>query len=85
MENIITYKRYICSNILELDKADYEDIYTFLVYSNVPKSYFNYNADGIRVNLNDIDDITITNLYFKIKHKLEKKPNVNPLSEIYDE
>ena len=71
--NYNTLKRYIKSNISELELEDKKDIYIFLRTQVHDEDLFNNNADGIRIDLDEIDEVTIHNLYSKVKHKIEKK------------
>jgi S-adenosylmethionine synthetase len=68
--DILQVKQYICNICLELDKSNLISILNFLKKEHVDVKYFNQNNDGIKINLDLIDDILIIKLYNYIKYKL---------------
>ena len=68
--DILQIKQYICNICLELDKQNLISILNFLKKEHIDVKYFNQNNDGIKINLDLIDDILIIKLYNYIKYKL---------------
>lgn len=69
-ENNISYiKQYICKVCLELDKTNLISILNFLKKEHVDNSIFNQNNDGIKINLDNLDDKLILKLYKYVKFK----------------
>jgi hypothetical protein len=68
--DIIQIKQYICNICLELDKTNLISILNFLKKEHIDVKYFNQNNDGIKINLDLINDKVIIKLYNYIKYKL---------------
>ena len=69
-KNDITHiKQYICKICLELDKPNLISILNFLKKEHVDNSIFNQNNDGIKINLDNLDDQLILKLYKYVKFK----------------
>jgi hypothetical protein len=74
MENINQLRKYICDNTLELNKENKKNIYCFLK-NKINDNYITQNSDGIRIDLNNLDDALINELYNLVVYKIndEKK------------
>lgn len=68
--DILQIKQYVCNICLELDKANLISILNFLKKEHVDVKLFNQNNDGIKINLDLINDKLINKLYNYIKYKL---------------
>ena len=68
--DMIDIKQYICRVCLELDKHDLISILNFLKNEHLNKKMFNQNNDGIKINLDALDNIIIIKLYDYIRYKL---------------
>ena len=68
--DISQIKQYICNVCLELDKTNLISILNFLKKEHIDIKYFNQNNDGIKINLDLIDDKLNIKLYNYIKYKL---------------
>jgi hypothetical protein len=68
--DISQIKQYICNVCLELDKNNLISILNFLKKEHIDIKYFNQNNDGIKINLDLIDDKLNIKLYNYIKYKL---------------
>ena len=68
--DILHIKQYICNICLELDKSNLISILNFLKKEHIDVKYFNQNNDGIKINLDLIDNKLIIKLYNYIKYKL---------------
>jgi hypothetical protein len=68
--DILQIKQYICNICLELDKQNLISILNFLKKEHIDVKYFNQNNDGIKINLDLINDNIIIKLYNYIKYKL---------------
>lgn len=67
----ITYiKQYICKICLEMDKPNLVSILNFLKKEHVDTNLFNQNNDGIKINLDLLNDQTNVKLFNYIKYKL---------------
>jgi len=71
--NIVNIKQYICKICLELDKTDLKSILNFLKREHLDNNLFNQNYDGIKINLDLIDDKIIYKLYEFIQFKISNK------------
>ena len=70
-DNDISYvKQYICKICLELDRLNLISILNFLKKEHVDNSIFNQNNDGIKINLDILDDVLIFKLYKYLKFKI---------------
>lgn len=65
---IIFYKKYICENILDLSSTNINDIFKFIRYK-VDEEHLKECADGIRINLNKLNDNLIYNIYKQVEYK----------------
>lgn len=77
-KNIINIKQYICKICLELDKDDLKSILNFLKREHLDNSLFNQNYDGIKINLDLLEDSIIFKLYNYIQFKISTK-NLNQI------
>ena len=68
--DILQVKQYICNICLELEKSNLISVLNFLKKEHVDVKYFNQNNDGIKINLDLINDKLIIKLYNYIKYKL---------------
>ena len=68
--DILQVKQYICKVCLELDKSNLTSILNFLKKEHIENSFFNQNNDGIKINLDLLDDSINLKLYNYIKYKL---------------
>lgn len=68
INNIVFYKKYICENVLDLNSNSITDIFKFIRFK-VDESHIKECADGIRINLNKLDDNIIYNIYKQIEYK----------------
>lgn len=68
--DISQIKQYICNVCLELDKTNLISILNFLKKEHIDIKFFNQNNDGIKINLDLIDDKLNIKLYNYIKYKL---------------
>ena len=68
--DISQIKHYICKVCLELDKPNLISILNFLKKEHIDNSFFNQNNDGIKINLDILDDDINNKLYKYIKYKL---------------
>lgn len=69
-DDILQIKQYICNICLELDKPNLISILNFLKKEHIDIKLFNQINDGIKINLDLIDDKLNTKLYNFIKYKL---------------
>ena len=67
--NISCIKQDICKICLELDKQTLISILNFLKKEHVDNNIFNKVNDGIKINLDILDDVLILKLYKYIKFK----------------
>lgn len=68
INNIVFYKKYICENVLDLNSNSITDIFKFIRFK-VDESHIKECADGIRINLNKLDNNIIYNIYKQIEYK----------------
>jgi hypothetical protein len=68
--DILHIKQYICKICLELDKPNLISVLNFLKKEHIENSFFNQNNDGIKINLDLLDDSINLKLYNYIKYKL---------------
>ena len=62
-------KKSICHNIMELNKENRISVYSFL-RNKINESLIINNADGIRIDLNNLEEPVINELYNIINYKL---------------
>ena len=65
---IVFYKKYICENILDLSNNSINDIFKFIRFK-IDEAHLKECADGIRINLNKLDDNMIYNIYKQVEYK----------------
>lgn len=70
--NINSLKRYICDNIYELNKENKISIYCFLKNKMIDE-FIIQNSDGIRIDINNLNEKLINELYNLIKYKIEEE------------
>lgn len=73
--NINTMKKFICNNALELNKESRVNIYCFLK-NKVGDKFIIQNADGIRMDLNNLDSTLINELFNLIKYKIDEEKKI---------
>lgn len=61
-------KQYICDQVLTLDKPSLIQVYTFLKNKNVSEKLFHQVSDGIKIDLDRVDDHIITSLYTYVRN-----------------
>lgn len=69
-EDILQIKQDICKICLELDKPNLISVLNFLKKEHIDNNRFNQNNDGIRINLDSIDNNLNIKLLHYIKYKL---------------
>jgi hypothetical protein len=69
-EDILQIKQDICKICLELDKPNLISVLNFLKKEHIDNNRFNQNNDGIRINLDSIDNNLNRKLLHYIKYKL---------------
>ncbi len=69
-EDILQIKQNICKICLELDKPNLISVLNFLKKEHIDNSLFNQNNDGIKINLDAINDSLNIKLLHYIKYKL---------------
>ena len=72
-KNIISIKQDICKVCLELDKEDLKSILNFLKREHLDSNLFNQNYDGIKINLDLLNDNIVYKLYNYIQFKISSK------------
>jgi hypothetical protein len=70
MDEVKQYKKYICNNVIELSRINKIDIFSFLK-NKINDKFIIQNSDGIRINLDNLDETTIFELHNLIKYKIE--------------
>lgn len=63
-------KRYICDSCISMNKEELVGILNFLHREHVKLSKFSKNLDGIKIDLNSIDESIISRLYNFIQYKI---------------
>jgi len=66
-------KSYICDSCLTMNKEELVSVLNFLHREHIPKKRFCQNRDGVKIDLNTIDDSIIDRLYNFIHYKLSNK------------
>ena len=64
-------KRYICDACLNMSKEELVSVLNFLVREHVSKDKFSQNLDGLKLNLNRVNDQVIDRLYNFIQYKVK--------------
>lgn len=67
-----TMKQYICNTCISLEKKELIDILNFLKREHINNNMFNQNFDGIKINLDLLDEGIISRLYNFIQYKITK-------------
>lgn len=70
-------KRFICDSCLTMSKEELVDVLNFLHREHVNNKLFSQNRDGIKINLNRVDDHIIERLYNFIDYKITNSQNVS--------
>lgn len=65
-------KKFICANTKNVNREDRVEIGIAFVRSGL-KSHLKESSDGCRINLNNIPEQSINNVYNILQHKLNKK------------
>jgi len=73
IEDIDNIKQYICKICLELDKSNLISILNFLKKEHINNNIFNQNSDGIRINLDELDNEIILKLNNYVQFKLNEE------------
>jgi hypothetical protein len=68
VSKIIFYKNYICENVIDLSNPSINDIFKFIKYK-VEEKHLKECADGIRIDLNQLNDNLIYNIYKQVEYK----------------
>lgn len=63
-------KRYICDSCINMTKEDLVSVLNFLIREHIKKEKFSQNLDGLKLNLNSVEDSTIERLYNFIHYKV---------------
>ena len=70
-ETISEKKRYICDACLNMSKEELVAVLNFLVREHVDKERFSQNLDGLKLNLNKVDNHIIDRLYNYIQYNVQ--------------
>jgi hypothetical protein len=65
-------KRYICDACSQTDRADNIAILNFLYNALQSQNLFSENKDGVKINLDKLDNSVVDGLYGYIKYKSDK-------------
>ena len=68
--DILQIKQHICKICLELDKPNLISVLNFLKKEHIETTFFNQTNDGIKINLDTLDNNVNKKLYDYIKYKL---------------
>ena len=71
--NLQKYKQYICNICLESNKEDLISVLNFLKKHHIDDKLLNQNNDGIKIDLDKLDDDLINKLYEYILYKNKTK------------
>jgi hypothetical protein len=71
-KNIASIKQYICKTCLEFNKEESLSVLNFLKKEHIENKLINQNFDGIKINLDKINDEIILKLYNFILYKNNK-------------
>jgi len=63
-------KRYICDSCINMSKEDLISVLNFLIREHIKKEKFSQNLDGLKLNLNTVDNSIIERLYNFIHYKV---------------
>lgn len=63
-------KRVICDSCLTMNKDELVDVLNFLHREHVDHKLFSQNKDGIKINLNKLDDNVVERLFNFINYKI---------------
>lgn len=72
-KNILNVKQYICKVCLELDKNDLVSILNYLNGEHIDNKLINDSNDGIKIDLDVLEDRIIYKLYDYILFKISTK------------
>ena len=71
--NIDIIKQNICHRCLQFNKDTLLSILNFLKKEHIDSKLFKQNSDGVRVNLDKLDDNTIIKLNNYVEYKLNEE------------
>ncbi len=73
MDNKIdNIKQIICHRCTQFNKETLISILNFLKKEHVNSNLFKQNSDGVRINLDDLEDSIILKLYNYVEYKLNE-------------
>lgn len=67
-------KRYICDTVMNMERDELINIYSFLKKQHVDEKLFNQVSDGIKINLDAVPETAISALYCYIKFMVDSAP-----------
>ncbi len=70
IKTISEKKRYICDSCINMSKEDLVSVLNFLIREHIKKEKFSQNLDGLKLNLNSVDDSIVERLYNFIHYKV---------------
>jgi hypothetical protein len=70
-------KRFICDSCLTMTKEELVEVLNFLHREHVTEKLFSQNKDGIKINLNKVDDHVIDRLYNFVDYKISHNQTIN--------
>lgn len=71
--NIDIIKQNICHRCLQFNKDTLLSILNFLKKEHIDSKLFKQNSDGVRINLDKLDDTTIIKLNNYVEYKLNEE------------
>ncbi len=70
LQTVSEKKRYICDSCINMSKEDLVSVLNFLIREHIKKEKFSQNLDGLKLNLNSVDDSIVERLYNFIHYKV---------------
>ncbi len=70
LQTVSEKKRYICDACLTMSREDLVSILNFLIREHIGEDKFSQNLDGLKLDLNGIDDCVVERLYNFIQYKI---------------